>query len=143
MIIFYYNDNKQNDDKHIEKIFKDIKNQNENNFVLDEKEKASKESFDKDIKSECVKHSLNVNLKRLRKSLNLTQEQLAEALNIPFRTIMNWERGVREPSAKNLCMLSQYFNVHPIDLMGTSLGSPSIINEEFMKKCQELAGTGK
>lgn len=23
MIIFYYNDNKQNDDKHIEKIFKD------------------------------------------------------------------------------------------------------------------------
>ena len=134
MIIFYYNDNKQNDDKHIEKIFKDIKNQNENNFVLDEKEKASKESFDKDIKSECVKHSLNVNLKRLRKSLNLTQEQLAEALNIPFRTIMNWERGVREPSAKNLCMLSQYFNVHPIDLMGTSLGSPSIINEEFMKK---------
>ena len=133
MIIFYYNDNKQNDDKHIEKIFKDIKNQNENNFVLDEKEKASKESFDKDIKSECVKHSLNVNLKRLRKSLNLTQEQLAEALNIPFRTIMNWERGVREPSAKNLCMLSQYFNVHPIDLMGTSLGSPCIINEEFMK----------
>lgn len=133
MIIFYYNDNKQNDDKHIEKIFKDIKNQNENNFVLDEKEKASKESFNKDIKSECVKHSLNVNLKRLRKSLNLTQEQLAEALNIPFRTIMNWERGVREPSAKNLCMLSQYFNVHPIDLMGTSLGSPSIINEEFMK----------
>ena len=133
MIIFYYNDNKQNDDKHIEKIFKDIKNQNENNFVLDEKEKASKESFDKDIKSECVKHSLNVNLKRLRKSLNLTQEQLAEALNIPFRTIMNWERGVREPSAKNLCMLSQYFNVHPIDLMGTSLESPSIINEEFMK----------
>ena len=133
MIIFYYNDNKQNDDKHIEKIFKDIKNQNENNFVLDEKEKASNESLDKDIKSECVKHSLNVNLKRLRKSLKLTQEQLAEALNIPYRTLLNWELGTREPSARNLCMLSQYFNVHPIDLMGTSLGSPSIINEEFMK----------
>lgn len=133
MIIFYYNDNKQNDDKHIEKIFKDIKNQNENNFVLDEKEKASNESLDKDIKSECVKHSLNVNLKRLRKSLKLTQEQLAEALNIPYRTLLNWELGVREPSARNLCMLSQYFNVHPIDLMGTSLGSPFIINKEFMK----------
>ena len=133
MIIFYYNDNKQNDDKHIEKIFKDIKNQNENNFVLDEKEKASNESLDKDIKSECVKHSLNVNLKRLRKSLKLTQEQLAEALNIPYRTLLNWELGVREPSARNLCMLSQYFNVHPIDLMGTSLGSPSIIIEGFMK----------
>ena len=136
MIIFYYNDNKQNDDKHIEKIFKDIKNQNENNFVLDEKEKASNESLDKDIKSECVKHSLNVNLKRLRKSLKLTQEQLAEALNIPYRTLLNWELGVREPSARNLCMLSQYFNVHPIDLMGTSLESPSIINEEFMKNAK-------
>lgn len=136
MIVFYYNDNKQNDDKHIEKIFKDIKNQNENNFVLDEKEKASNESLDKDMKSECVKHSLNVNLKRLRKSLKLTQEQLAEALNIPYRTLLNWELGVREPSARNLCMLSQYFNVHPIDLMGTSLGSPSIINEEFMKNAK-------
>lgn len=136
MIVFYYNDNKQNDDKHIEKIFKDIKNQNENNFVLDEKEKASNESLDKDMKSECVKHSLNVNLKRLRKSLKLTQEQLAEALNIPYRTLLNWELGTREPSARNLCMLSQYFNVHPIDLMGTSLGSPSIINEEFMKNAK-------
>lgn len=136
MIIFYYNDNKQNDDKHIEKIFKDIKNQNENNFVLNEKEKASNESLDKDIKSECVKHSLNVNLKRLRKSLKLTQEQLAEALNIPYRTLLNWELGTREPSARNLCMLSQYFNVHPIDLMGTSVGSPSIINEEFMKNAK-------
>lgn len=136
MIIFYYNDNKQNDNEHIEKIFKDIKNQNVNNFELDKKEKTSNESLDKGIKSECVMHGLNVNLKRLRKSLNLTQEELAEALNIPFRTIMNWERGVREPSARNLCMLSQYFNVHPIDLMGTSLESPSIINEEFMKNAK-------
>ena len=141
MIIFYYNDNKQNDNEHIEKIegkyylfFDEI--QNVNNFELDKKEKTIKESLDKDIKSECVMHGLNVNLKRLRKSLNLTQEELAEALNIPFRTIMNWERGVREPSARNLCMLSQYFNVHPIDLMGTSLESPSIINEEFMKNAK-------
>ena len=43
MIIFYYNDNKQNDNEHIEKIFKDIKNQNVNNFELDKKEKTIKE----------------------------------------------------------------------------------------------------
>ena len=129
MIIFYYNDNKQNDNENIEKILKNIKSQNENNFELDKKEKTSNESLDKDIKSECVKHNFNVNLKRLRKSLNLTQEQLAEGLNIPYRTLMNWELGKREPSARNLCMLSQYFNVHPIDLMGTSLESQSIINE--------------
>lgn len=105
-------------------------------MIKKKKQVTSNESLDKDIKSECVMHGLNVNLKRLRKSLNLTQEELSEALNIPFRTIMNWERGVREPSAKNLCMLSQYFNVHPIDLMGTSLESPSIINEEFMKNAK-------
>lgn len=135
MIIFYYNDNKQNDNKqndneHIENIFKDIKNQNKkNNFEIDKTAKTSNESLDKDIKSECVKYSFNVNLKRLRKSLKLTQEQLAENINIPYRTLLNWELGKREPSARNLCMLSQYFNVHPIDLMGASLKSPSIINE--------------
>lgn len=133
MIIFYYNDNKQNDNEHIEKIFKDIKSKNENNFELDKTAKTSNESLDKDIKSECVKYGFNVNLKRLRKSLKLTQEQLAETLNIPYRTLLNWELGKREPSARNLCMLSQYFNVHPIDLMGASLESPSIINEEIMK----------
>ena len=134
MIIFYYNDNKQNDNKqndneHIENIFKDIKNQNENNFEIDKTAKTSNESLDKVIKSECVKYSFNVNLKRLRKSLKLTQEQLAENINIPYRTLLNWELGKREPSARNLCMLSQYSNVHPIDLMGASLKSPSIINE--------------
>lgn len=129
MIIFYYNDNKQSDNEHIENIFKDIKSQNGNNFEIDKTAKTSNESLDKDIKSECVKYGFNVNLKRLRKSLNLTQEQLAENINIPYRTLLNWELGKREPSARNLCMLSQYFNVHPIDLMGASLKSTSIINE--------------
>lgn len=133
MIIFYYNDNKQKDNEHIENIFKDIKSQNENNFEIDKTAKTSNGSLDKDIKSECVKYGFNVNLKRLRKSLKLTQEQLAENINIPYRTLLNWELGKREPSARNLCMLSQYFNVHPIDLMGASLESPSIINEEIMK----------
>ena len=41
MIIFYYNDNKQNDNEHIENIFKDIKNQNENNFEIDKTAKTS------------------------------------------------------------------------------------------------------
>lgn len=136
MIIFYYNDNKQKDNEHIENIFKDIKSQNEYNFEIDKTAKTSNGSLDKDIKSECVKYGFNVNLKRLRKSLKLTQEQLAENINIPYRTLLNWELGKREPSARNLCMLSQYFNVHPIDLMGASLKSPSIINEEIMKNAK-------
>lgn len=55
--------------------------------------------------------SLKDNLRKLRKERDLTQKELGDILNIPFRTIMNWERGIREPSSQNMVMLEKFFNV--------------------------------
>ena len=38
-----------------------------------------------------------MNIKEARALANLTQKQLSEMLNIPLRTIENWEAGVRKP----------------------------------------------
>lgn len=37
-------------------------------------------------------------LKEYRKANNLTQKELAERLQVPFRTYQNWELGYNKPS---------------------------------------------
>lgn len=81
------------------------------------------------------------NIRLLRKEKGLTQKQMGELLNIPFRTIMNWERGVREPSSQNMVALEKFFNVSGSFLRGeTDIREPMIwddldvlnsINNEF------------
>lgn len=81
------------------------------------------------------------NIRLLRKEKGLTQKQMGEQLNIPFRTIMNWERGVREPSSQNMVALEKFFNVSGSFLRGeTDIREPMIwddldvlnsINNEF------------
>ena len=58
-----------------------------------------------------------IELKRLRKEHNLTQEQLAEKLGLTRSRIGNYEQGNREPSFEILELLADFFNVS----MGTFL----------------------
>lgn len=50
-------------------------------------------------------------LKRLRTERNLSQPQLAEALGVNRRTIIRWEQGDGEPSARELLQLAMFFHV--------------------------------
>jgi len=47
----------------------------------------------------------------LRKEKNMTQKQLADAMNISDKTISKWERGLGCPDVSLLRELSQIFNV--------------------------------
>ena len=49
------------------------------------------------------------NLKALRLSKKLTQNQLAKILNVDQRTISAWEKGVCEPSFSMLLILCDLF----------------------------------
>ncbi|TKI81157.1 helix-turn-helix transcriptional regulator [Bacillus mycoides] len=57
-------------------------------------------------------------LKRLRKSRDLTQEQLAEQLNLTRSQIENWETNRYEPDISTLVLLASYFNVSVNMLIG-------------------------
>ena len=41
---------------------------------------------------------MNNELQKLRNNLNITQVELSKLLNIPVKSIRNWENGVRIPS---------------------------------------------
>ena len=50
-------------------------------------------------------------LKELRKEKNLTQEQLAEVLNVSGRTVSRWETGSNMPDLSILVELADYYDV--------------------------------
>jgi transcriptional regulator with XRE-family HTH domain len=60
--------------------------------------------------------TLSENIYNLRKKIGLTQESLAEKLNISFQAISKWENGQTAPDIMMLPLLSQIFGVS-IDML--------------------------
>ena len=61
---------------------------------------------------------LSDELKRLRKERQLTQSQLAEALNVSQSTIASWENGTRTPTTDFLPILADFYNISTDQLLG-------------------------
>ncbi|MCL2446641.1 MAG: helix-turn-helix domain-containing protein [Oscillospiraceae bacterium] len=59
-------------------------------------------------------------LRRLRREKNMTQEQLAQRLNVSFQTISNWERNENWPDLSMLPVLAGLFNVKVDELLGVN-----------------------
>ena len=47
------------------------------------------------------------NLRNLRKELNLSQNDVAQSLNVSFKTISHWELGYSEPSISQIIKLKE------------------------------------
>ena len=56
-------------------------------------------------------NQVGTNICRLRKSIGITQMELADRLGISFQAVSNWERGVSMPDIAKLNELSSLFNV--------------------------------
>ena len=58
------------------------------------------------------------NLRRLRQSRGLTQEQLAERLGVSFQSVSRWENGLSYPDVEMIPELAAFFEVSTDVLMG-------------------------
>ena len=65
-----------------------------------------------------MKLFIGENLKRLRKEKGLTQEQLAERLNVSFQAVSKWECGDGYPDIVMLPSIAQIFGVSLDELVG-------------------------
>ena len=61
--------------------------------------------------------NLGENIKKLRKEKSLSQEQLAEMLNVSRQAVSKWESGKTYPDIDNLILLKDIFNVTLDDLV--------------------------
>ena len=68
---------------------------------------------------------LNENIKAVRKSKGLSQEELAVKLNVVRQTVSKWEQGLSVPDSDRLVALSEALETS----VGTLLGEPVIDSE--------------
>lgn len=64
---------------------------------------------------------LNENIKALRKSKGLSQEELAIKLNVVRQTISKWEQGLSVPDADMLIAISEVFETPVSTLLGETV----------------------
>ena len=84
-------------------------------------------------------------LKELRKEKDLTQEQLAEILNVSGRSVSRWETGNNMPDLSLLVELSEFYSVDIKEIIDGERKSEIMKNEEkeTIEKIVEYAGTEK
>lgn len=64
---------------------------------------------------------LKENIKQLRKSKGLSQEELAIKLNVVRQTISKWEQGLLVPDAEMLISMSEVFETSVSTLLGETI----------------------
>ena len=65
------------------------------------------------------------NLKQLRKEKQLSQEELAEILDVSRQAVSKWEQGIGYPEVEKLLLLSSKLNVSLDRLMETEIAQKS------------------
>lgn len=65
--------------------------------------------------------SLGLKVQALRKTQNMTQEDLAEKVGVSWRTISNLETGRTVPKLELIYDLSQYFNIGMDELLNNRI----------------------
>lgn len=84
----------------------------------------------------------NENLKTLRKTKGLSQEELAIRLKVVRQTISKWEKGLSVPDADILIRIAEIFEVSVSELLGSKLDNEKDINivaEQLSRINEQLA----
>lgn len=74
------------------------------------------------------------NLIKLRKQMGLSQEELAEKIEVSRQTIYKWETGQNYPEMDRLLMLSELFNCSIDDLIKNEINVTSIVQKDKYEK---------
>ncbi|QHQ59557.1 helix-turn-helix domain-containing protein [Anaerocolumna sedimenticola] len=82
------------------------------------------------------------NLKALRKTKGLSQEELAVRLNVVRQTISKWEKGLSVPDADMLIRIAEVFEVSVSEILGAKIDNENNINiiaEQLSRINEQLA----
>lgn len=83
-------------------------------------------------------------IKLLRERKGYNMRQMAKALNMPYTTYVNYEKGAREPNSEQLVLIAKYFEVSTDYLLGrTSDEIRNDSNEAMLKKFDNIRQISK
>ena len=76
-------------------------------------------------------NELGTRIRALRKERGLSQEALAQALEVSRQAVTKWEDGSSLPSTANLFALAGFFSVPLAELTGTPEGASSALDVRY------------
>lgn len=82
-------------------------------------------------------------IKELRKAQDITQEKLADYLNISYQAVSKWENGLALPDITLLPQLANFFGVTADELLGVTKPEQSQELKEYEKKYFKFDREGK
>lgn len=82
-------------------------------------------------------------IKELRRQQDITQEKLADYLNISYQAVSKWENGLALPDITLLPKLANFFGVSTDELLDLKTSENEIELKEYEKQYHELGRKGK
>ncbi len=82
-------------------------------------------------------------IKELRKAQDVTQEKLADYLNISYQAVSKWENGLALPDITLLPKLANFFGVSTDELLDLKASENEIELRRYEKEYHELGRKGK
>ncbi len=78
--------------------------------------------------------NIGENISNLRKAHNLTQEELANLINVSDKTISSYETNRSVPSIEILILLAKVFNTNINEILGLNSNNAEELNKIYEKK---------
>ena len=76
-------------------------------------------------------------IRKFRREMNITQEELAAAVGVTYQSVSRWENGQAYPDMELIPKIAQYFDISTDILFGTDKDSVSTRLESHYKKIYE------
>jgi transcriptional regulator with XRE-family HTH domain len=87
-------------------------------------------------------NAVSKNIKRLRKRDNVSQEILAEKLNMTRQAVSNWETGKTQPDIDTLLSIAAAFHVDVTELIYGEKQNPEVYPQDKKKRMQIVCVLG-
>ena len=86
--------------------------------------------------------SIGEKIKELRSAKKMTQEALAQNLNVTVSAVSQWESGKTMPDISMLVPLCHMFSVSADDLLGIRIGEQDAVLNETKSEVEKLVANG-
>lgn len=81
-------------------------------------------------------------IRELRRAKDLTQEQLADYLNISYQSVSKWETGMATPDLSFIIPLARLFGISTDELLGFEQSKENLVKKEYSDAYEETWKNG-
>ncbi len=89
-----------------------------------------------------MENYLGKKIRQLRRTKDMTQEQLADYLNISYQSVSKWETGTATPDLAFIIPLARLFGVSTDELLGFEQSKEDLLKKEYSDAYEETWKSG-